>query len=539
MSTVWSQDTRFKRTEIVQFPTLRNKLQTEDSQFWKHLQAPVTIREYGPVQNVDVCPVDPYHVAVTGSSRVQIFNPVTNSVSKTLSKFREAALGGRFRSDGKLLCVGSDDGSVKIFDVASKTLLRTLSGHENPTHVGNFCGNKNLASFSDDKTVRIWDISTEEELMKFEKHTDYVRAGCVSPTSSDLIVSGSYDHSVYVWDKRQSTSDPVHAIMHGCPVECVLMLPNGTMLVTAGGNEVKIWDLLSGGNRLLKTISAHNKTVTNLSLARDQTRLVTTSLDRQLKFHEISTFKTVHSLSLPSPILSAAVAPDDSFICVGMSDGLVQFLHRRVPPTLEEREAERLAKAPFHKYRRFTQMPTVSPDDLVVQEDKKAKESRHDHFLRKFEYSKALDQVLKPYVMKKHPDYTYSVLRELQRRNGLRTAIAGRDEKSLVPLLQYLHRNITDARFSAFLIEVIDLTLELYASTIGTCPQTDRIFVDIRKRVDKETRTLRQLMMLKGPLDLVLTANQTKKSSLTCEERMLKQILKEDEDPYLFKLLNF
>ena len=96
--------------------------------------------------------------------------------------------------------------------------------------------------------------------------------------------------------------------MHGCPVECVLMLPNGTMLVTAGGNEVKIWDLLSGGNRLLKTISAHNKTVTNLSLARDQTRLVTTSLDRQLKFHEISTFKTVHSLSLPSPILSAAVA---------------------------------------------------------------------------------------------------------------------------------------------------------------------------------------------------------------------------------------
>jgi U3 small nucleolar RNA-associated protein 15 len=132
--------------------------------------------------------------------------------------------------------------------------------------------------------------------------------------------------------------------------------------------------------------------------------------------------------------------PDDSFICVGMSDGLVQFLHRRVPPTLEERETERLAKAPFHKYRRFTQMPTVSPDDLVVQEDKKAKESRHDHFLRKFEYSKALDQVLKPYVMKKHPDYTYSVLRELQRRNGLRTAIAGRDEKSLVPLLQYLHR---------------------------------------------------------------------------------------------------
>ena len=86
---------------------------------------------------------------------------------------------------------------------------------------------------------------------------------------------------------------------------------------------------------------------------------------------------------------------------------------------------------------------------------------------------------------------------------------------------------------------MIDLTLELYASNIGTCPQTDRLFSDIRKRVDRETKTLRQLMMLKGSLDLVITANQTKKPALTCEERMLKELLKEEDDPYLFKLLNF
>ena len=306
MSSFWSEDTRFKRTEIVQFPNIRSKLQTEDSDFWKHLQAPVTIREYGPVQSVDVSVVDPYYVAVTGSSRVQIINPLTNDVSKTLSKFRETALGGKFRSDGNLLCVGSDDGAVKVFHISSKTLLRTLSGHENATHAATFVDYKNLASFSDDKTVRLWDISTEDEVMKFDKHTDYVRAGCVSPASPDLVVSGSYDHSAFVWDRRQS-GDPVHSIMHGCPIEAVMMLPSGTMLVTAGGNEVKIWDLLSGA-RLLKTISSHNKTVTSLGLSRENTRLVTSSLDRQLKFHDISTFKTVHSITFPSPILSAGVA---------------------------------------------------------------------------------------------------------------------------------------------------------------------------------------------------------------------------------------
>ncbi len=78
--------------------------------------------------------------------------------------------GGRFRKDGQLICVGGDDGSVKIFDVASKTLLRTLRGHDNATHVGEFVTTQNLASFSDDKTVRLWDVSTEDEIQKFNEH---------------------------------------------------------------------------------------------------------------------------------------------------------------------------------------------------------------------------------------------------------------------------------------------------------------------------------------------------------------------------------
>ena len=141
-----------------------------------------------------------------------------------------------------------------------------------------------------------------------------------------------------------------------------------------------------------------------------------------------------------------------------MSDGLVQFLHRKVPPSFAEREAERLRKKPSHRYLQYTHFDT-SPDDIIVKEDVKMKESKHDFYLRKFEYSKALDQVLKPYVAKKYPQYTYSLLRELERRNGLQTAISGRNEKQLLPLLQFLHRQITDPRFSTFLISVVDMTI--------------------------------------------------------------------------------
>ena len=226
-----------------------------------------------------------------------------------------------------------------------------------------------------------------------------------------------------------------------------------------------------------------------------------------------------------------------------MSDGLVQFLHRKVPPSIEERETERLRKISLKKFRRFCHYETAQ-EDIVVKEDQKSKESRHDFFLRKFEYSKALDQVLKPYVMRRHPEYTYSVLRELKRRNGLETALGGRDEKSLVPLLQYLHRNVDDSRFSSFLIEVIEIMLDLYASTIGTCPATDKVFVDIRKRVERECRTQRHLMMLQGSLDLVLNSSLSKTSTqlrLTREEEKLGETLRKsvkvDKDSSLYQVL--
>lgn len=161
------------------------------------------------------------------------------------------------------------------------------------------------------------------------------------------------------------------------------------------------------------------------------------------------------------------------------------------------------------------------------------KESKHDYYLRKFEYSKALDQVLKPYVAKKYPQYTYSLLRELERRNGLQTAISGRNEKQLLPLLQFLHRQVTDPRFSTFLISVIDMTIDVYASSVGTSPEIDKVFKDISKRVDREARSLRQLMMLQGALDLVLTASRASdKPSLTKQEVAIREKLKKDKDQY-------
>lgn len=99
-----------------------------------------------------------------------------------------------------------------------------------------------------------------------------------SPSSSDLVVSGSYDHKLIVWDLR--TGSTVCECDHGHPVETLLMFPSGGTGVTAGGNVVRVWDLLRGGGRTLVSFSNHQKTVTALTFDGSCGRLLSAGLDR-------------------------------------------------------------------------------------------------------------------------------------------------------------------------------------------------------------------------------------------------------------------
>lgn len=62
---------------------------------------------------------------------------------------------------------------------------------------------------------------------------DYVRAGCVSSINSDLFLSGSFDHTVKLYDAREPKSSTI-SVDHGAPVESVLMYPGNSIFVSVG-----------------------------------------------------------------------------------------------------------------------------------------------------------------------------------------------------------------------------------------------------------------------------------------------------------------
>ena len=58
-----------------------------------------------------------------------LFSGETRQKIKSFSRFLDIAYSGNFRRDGKLLTAGDEKGTVKLFDVETKTMLRQAQPH--------------------------------------------------------------------------------------------------------------------------------------------------------------------------------------------------------------------------------------------------------------------------------------------------------------------------------------------------------------------------------------------------------------------------
>lgn len=222
-------------------------------------------------------------------TQVQLYSSVTNRLKRSITRFKDTAYSASFRYDGSLLVAGCETKEIQVFDMGSRAILRTFKGHERAVRRTLFTPDGlQVVSGSDDGTVRLWDLSAESELVTFEGHTDYVRASDVCASASHIHLSGSYDHTAKLWDARAGRQ--VLSVDHGAPIESVLMFPGGSSFITAGGNYIKVWDAL-GKTRALHTFSNHQKTITCLRFDSTHTRLLSGSLDRQVKIYDVKDYR--------------------------------------------------------------------------------------------------------------------------------------------------------------------------------------------------------------------------------------------------------
>jgi U3 small nucleolar RNA-associated protein 15 len=506
--------------------------ETAEGRYWREYKSTVLSEQVNAVTSVSYGGVGGEGgratLAATAGARVTLYAPSGARKLRTFARFKDIAYSGVLRDDGKALAVGGQAGLVQLFDCGSRAVLRKFTTHTAAVRCVRWSADKlHLASASDDATVRIWDISTGNCVRRHDGHTDYVRALERCPASTEMWASGSYDHTVKIWDAREGR-EAVMTLNHGSPVEDVAWYPNGNLLVSVGGEDICVWDTLSGG-RLLQRLRSHQKTITTVDVHADAgppsfasgyetgdesgfaskaPRLITGSLDGFVKVHELDTFKVTHSIKYPGPVLSCSLSPDANCLATGLANKVLSVRRRTKARNGDDDSYQgvRSKKKGFtvKKPRRLDaghwryfirgQNSKAAADATKVLRQRRVHLAAHDRMLKQFRYGDALDAAL--HVGR--TEVVAAVIEEVGRRGGLQKALANRDDASLLPVLEYVEKNISKPRHTAQMVNISNRIIDLYGGDIGASAAVDKALGRIKEKIKTQLRLHDALTQLQG-----------------------------------------
>ena len=137
------------------------------------------------------------NVLITGSydTTIKVWDIETAKVVRTLTGHTAGIRALQFR-DNRLIS-GSLDGTVKVWDWKKGTLLRSMDAHDDGVITVNFT-QRYQASGSKDKNIRVWDYTTNQTFT-LRGHSDWVNNVKIDEASRTLF-SASDDLTIRIWD---------------------------------------------------------------------------------------------------------------------------------------------------------------------------------------------------------------------------------------------------------------------------------------------------------------------------------------------------
>lgn len=210
----------------------------------------------------------------------------------------------------------------------------TLKGHQglfaNINAVAIAPDGQQLASASDDKTIRLWELSTGQPQATLLEHTHFVKTVAFHPHDPVQLASGSRDRTIKIWDCQ--THQVIHTLTgHQQSINALQFSPDGSLLASGSADkQVKLWQATTG--ELITSLQGHTLAITALAFCPSRLDVTTPLLlasagaDAIVRLWNLTTFERVHSFTEHTATVRAiAFSPDGSYLATAGDDRTIRL----------------------------------------------------------------------------------------------------------------------------------------------------------------------------------------------------------------------
>lgn len=199
--------------------------------------------------------------------------------------------------DGTWVASGSEDYTVRIWELDTGTCKATLQGHRGEVNsVAITPDGKRVLSASADKSIRIWDARSGQALAKLDGHKGKIWS-VVALRDNARALSGGWDKMLRLWDLASGkclniiecgSNDEDHVF--GTAVD-----PAGNRALSGHRDgRIRLWDLETG--QCLATLKGHSSIVYSVQITLDGRFFVSGSNDRTVKVWDLEAGTCVGTL---------------------------------------------------------------------------------------------------------------------------------------------------------------------------------------------------------------------------------------------------
>ena len=276
-----------------------------------------------------------------GPKEIVIFDALTGRQQGVFSGHTRVVRSLAFSIDGTFLVSGSKDDTIKLWDVQTGGVIKTLHPHRGQiNHVAISADNAVAASVSS-KFIDLWHLNSgnqihhlicdsyftsvafcpknTQHLISSYRDTDHSSLGNISqqwsidghqigspfPGSCPSFSPDGTHFAVTRWKKviiRNTDSMATVEVNLGKLAHHCCFSPNGNTIAFAAGYIIYLWDITSPHPYLIQTFPGHMDKIISLAFSSPHT-LISASQDKTIKFWQINVSQTKPTAHGPEPTL--------------------------------------------------------------------------------------------------------------------------------------------------------------------------------------------------------------------------------------------